>query len=67
MLIDSVTKQVYFNEVNPLPGGLYAHNWAKAGVSGVNLVQRLITYAEDRHAERQALTTTFPTNYLQQF
>ena len=67
MLIDSKTKQVYFNEVNPLPGGLYAHNWAKAGVSGVNLVQRLIEYAEDRHAERQAITTTFATNYLQQF
>lgn len=67
LLIDSVTKQVYFNEVNPLPGGLYAHNWAKAGVSGVNLVQQLIEYALQRHAERQAVATTFSTNYLQQF
>ena len=67
MLIDSVTKQVFFNEVNPLPGGLYAHNWAQAGISGVNLVQQLIGYAEERHAARQALTTTFSTNYLQQF
>ena len=67
MLIDSATKQVYFNEVNPLPGGLYAHNWAQAGVSGVDLVERLINYALERHAERQALTTSFSTNYLQQF
>jgi D-alanine-D-alanine ligase len=67
MLIDMATRRVYFNEVNPLPGDLYAHNWAKAGVSGVDLVRRLILYAEARHAERQAITTTFSTNYLQQF
>jgi D-alanine-D-alanine ligase len=67
MLIDSKTGNVYFNEVNPLPGGLYAHNWNKAGISNVELVQKLIGFARDRHAERQALTTSFSTNYLQQF
>ena len=67
MLIDSKAKKVYFNEVNPLPGGLYAHNWAKAGVSGVNLVQKLVELAVDRHASRQKLATTFTTSYLQQF
>lgn len=50
LLIDSKTKKVYFNEVNPLPGGLYAHNWAKAGVSGVDLVQKLVVLAKERHA-----------------
>lgn len=67
MLIDSKAKKVYFNEVNPLPGGLYAHNWSKAGVSGVELVQKLIEFAKERHTARNALTTTFTTNYLQQF
>ena len=67
MLIDSKTFKVYFNEVNPLPGGLYAHNWNKAGVSNVELVQRLITLAKERHAIRQSLATSFATNYLQQF
>lgn len=67
MLIDSKTKKVYFNEVNPLPGGLYAHNWNRAGVSNVELVQKLISFAKERHARRQALATTFSTNYLQQF
>jgi D-alanine-D-alanine ligase len=67
MLIDEKTKKVYFNEVNPLPGGLYAHNWNLAGVSNVELVQKLIGYARERHTRRQALTTTFSTNYLQQF
>jgi D-alanine-D-alanine ligase len=67
MLIDSKSKEVYFNEVNPLPGGLYAHNWAKAGISNVDLVQKLIDYAEERWSDRQKLTTSFSTNYLKQF
>ena len=67
MLIDSKASEVYFNEVNPLPGGLYAHNWAKAGISNVDLVTKLIDLAEQRFSERQKLTTSFSTNYLKQF
>jgi len=67
MLIDSKSQQVYFNEINPLPGSLYAHNWAKAGVSKVELVEKLIGYALKRHTTRQQLATSFDTNFLQQF
>jgi D-alanine-D-alanine ligase len=67
MLIDSKSGEVYFNEVNPLPGGLYAHNWAAAGISGVALVQKLIALAEDRSRQQKQLTTSFGTNYLKQF
>jgi D-alanine-D-alanine ligase len=67
MLIDRKSQKVYFNEVNPLPGSLYAHNWSRAGVSNVELVQQLITLAKERYAQRQALATVFTTNYLQQF
>jgi D-alanine-D-alanine ligase len=67
MLIDSKTKKIYFNEVNPLPGSLYAHNWSRAGISNVELVQKLIELAKERHAQQQALATAFTTNYLQQF
>ncbi len=67
MLIDSKTKQIYFNEVNPLPGSLYAHNWQRKGISNVELVSRLIDLAEARHQERQRLSTVFTTNFLKQF
>lgn len=67
MLIDNKAKKVYFNEVNPLPGGLYAHNWARAGVSSIELVQKLVAFAKERHVSRNATQTTFTTNYLQQF
>lgn len=67
MLIDSKLNEVYFNEVNPLPGGLYAHNWAKAGISNVELVSKLVNLAEQRWQAKQAIATSFSTNYLKQF
>ncbi|HSX35731.1 MAG TPA: D-alanine--D-alanine ligase family protein [Patescibacteria group bacterium] len=67
MLINSRTKAVYFNEVNPLPGSLYAHNWRAKGISNVELVTRLVELGEARHLERQKLNTIFDTNFLKQF
>lgn len=67
MLIDSQASVVYCNEVNPLPGDLYAHNWAQAGLSRVALVEQLVELALERHAAQSALETTFATNYLKQF
>lgn len=67
MLIDSKTGQVYFNEVNPLPGSLYAHNWQRAGISNVALVSKLIELAYDRHEMRQKQTMVFESSFLKQF
>jgi D-alanine-D-alanine ligase len=67
MLIDSKKGTVYFNEVNPLYGGLYLHNWKRAGISSVDLVEKLVALAKERASERVSVTTTFTTNYLQQF
>lgn len=67
MLINSKTGTVYFNEVNPLPGSLYSHNWQAAGVSNVELVEELIRFAEARWQREQRQNTVFTTNYLQQF
>ncbi|MCL2037535.1 D-alanine--D-alanine ligase [Candidatus Saccharibacteria bacterium] len=67
MLIDSKQKKVYFNEVNPLPGDLYRHNWAQAGVSAVDLVNKLIAFAEQRWQENQKKNIAFSTNFLKQF
>lgn len=67
LLIDQKKEEVYFNEVNPLPGGLYAHNWRLAGVPSVELVSKLVDYGFERASARQKLTTSFNTNYLKQF
>jgi len=67
MLIDSKTGDIFVNEVNPLPGSLYAHNWRQKGVSNVELVTRLVELAEERGRERQQLNTVFSTSFLKQF
>lgn len=67
MLIDTKSSQVYFNEVNPLPGDLYRHNWRLAGVPTTELVLRLIHYGEQRWDAKQKVATAFSTNYLKQF
>jgi len=67
LLIDEKAGIVYFNEINPLPGSLYSHNWRASGVSNVELVTRLVDLAEKRWSDKQKLTTTFSTNFLKQF
>lgn len=67
LLINGSTQEVYFNEVNPLPGSLYAHNWRMAGVSNIDLVNDLIQYAEKRAARQAKVSTSFSTNFLKQF
>ena len=67
MLIDSKSNTVYFNEVNPLPGSLYAHNWNASGTSNVELVTKLIHLAEEHWQMLQQQNTVFSTSYLQQF
>ncbi len=67
LLIDKKAKKVYFNEINPMPGSLYQHNWSKAGVSNVELVKKLVELAVERAEKRKKQGTVFNTNYLQQF
>ena len=67
LLIDSKSNTVYVNEINPMPGSLYAHNWRAAGVSNVQLVEDLIYLAEQKFKKKQRITTTFDTSFLKQF
>ncbi len=67
MLIDRKSNIVYLNEVNPLPGSLYAHNFRQKGISNVELVTRLVELGQARFRERQSLNTVFSTSFLKQF
>lgn len=67
LLIDKQTNTVYFNEINPLPGSLYSHNWRAVGIPNVELVTKLVVLAEQRFAKQKQLERTFSTNFLKQF
>ena len=56
------TGALYLNEVNTIPGfttiSMYPKMWEASGVPYAELLDRLITLAIERHAERQQLRTS---------
>ena len=61
-LLDGRAGQLYINEINTIPGfttiSMYSKMWAASGVSYPELLDRLITLARERHAEKQQLRTS---------
>jgi D-alanine-D-alanine ligase len=61
-LMDGQTGQIYLNEINTIPGfttiSMYSKMWAASGVPYSELLDRLITLARERHAEKQQLRTS---------
>lgn len=66
-LINSETKEVFVNEVNTLPGSLYQHNWKKSGVSNIDLVEKLISLAEERFLEDSSIKSEFKSSILEKY
>jgi D-alanine-D-alanine ligase len=67
MLIDIKAKDIYFNEVNPMPGSLYAHNFAAKGMSNIQIVERLLYLALARHKFDRKISRVFKSNFLDKF
>lgn len=63
-LIDGKTNEVYMNEINTLPGSLYHHNWRQKGVSGIELVTKLVQLAEQRSQSQQHTAYGFTSEIL---
>jgi D-alanine-D-alanine ligase len=63
-LLEGGTGRLYVNEINTIPGfttiSMYSKMWAASGVSYPELLDRLITLARERHAEKQQTRTTLP-------
>jgi D-alanine-D-alanine ligase len=54
--------EIFLNEVNTIPGfttiSMYPKMWEASGISYTELIDRLITLALERHAEKQQLRTS---------
>ncbi|TAK11994.1 MAG: D-alanine--D-alanine ligase [Anaerolineae bacterium] len=61
--LDRKTGEVYINEINTIPGftsiSMYPMLWAASGVSNADLVDKLIAYALERKAQRDATRREF--------
>jgi D-alanine-D-alanine ligase len=61
-LMDGGSGALYLNEVNTIPGfttiSMYPKLWEASGLSYRDLIDRLVTLALERHAEKQQLRTS---------
>jgi D-alanine-D-alanine ligase len=61
-LMDGASGVLYLNEVNTIPGfttiSMYPKLWEASGVAYADLVDRLVSLAIERHAEKQQLRTS---------
>jgi D-alanine-D-alanine ligase len=57
---------VYINEVNTIPGSYSFYLWSASGVTPVQLMDRLVEYALDAHAEKRKTTYTYASGILEQ-
>ena len=61
--LEKNTGEVYLNELNTIPGfthiSMYPMLWKASGVSNRELVEKLVDYALERKAQRDATTHTF--------
>lgn len=63
-LIDTVTEDIYINEINTIPGSLSFYLWEPSGKTFTELTSRLIQLALKRARERENLTFSIDTNLL---
>ncbi len=63
-LLDSVTGEVYANEINTIPGSLAFYLWEATGLKYTDMIDRLIELAFKRERNRGNLTFTIDTNIL---
>jgi D-alanine-D-alanine ligase len=63
-LIDSVTNEVFINEINTIPGSLSFYLWEPSGKTFTQLTTQLIQLALKRARERSNLTFSIDTNLL---
>lgn len=63
LFVDRSSGKFYVNEINTLPGftsiSMYPKLWAASGTSYSQLIDRLITLAIERHAQKQNLRTRY--------
>lgn len=63
-MIDENNGQIYFNEINTIPGSLAFYLWEPLGVSYKDLLDRMMQLALKRVRIEESLTFAFDTNIL---
>ena len=63
-LMDSSTGEIFFNEINTIPGSLSFYLWEPLGVKYTQLLDRLVSLALKRERLNRSLTFSFESSVL---
>lgn len=63
-LMDGESGEIFFNEINTIPGSLSFYLWEPLGVKYTELLDRMIAIALREHRRRNALTYAFESSVL---
>lgn len=63
-MIDESTGEVYFNEINTIPGSFSFYLWEPAGIPFETLITRMVELARKRHHDKNSRIRTYDVNLL---
>jgi D-alanine-D-alanine ligase len=63
-MIDEATGELYFNEINTIPGSFSFYLWEPSGVPFDELLDRLVDIARRRHRDQNGRVQTYDVNLL---
>ncbi|MCR5596268.1 MAG: D-alanine--D-alanine ligase [Lachnospiraceae bacterium] len=63
-MLDEDNGELYFNEINTIPGSLAFYLWEPLGIPYKELLTRMVELAKKRARTEKSLTFTFDTNIL---
>jgi D-alanine-D-alanine ligase len=63
-MIDEATGELFFNEINTIPGSFSFYLWEPSGVPFDELTHRMIEIARRRHREKNGRIRTYDVNLL---
>ena len=63
-LVNADTKEVYFNEINTIPGSFSFYLWEESGMDMKRLMLELIDIAVKQHRQKTGRIRSYETNLL---
>ena len=63
-MIDVDSGELFFNEINTIPGSLSFYLWEPLGVTYSELLNKMVSLANKRARQNRSLTFSFDTNVL---
>jgi len=63
-LINADTNELYFNEINTIPGSFSFYLWEESGMNMRELMLKLVDIAQQRHQQKIGRIRSYDTNLL---